>query len=283
MLILGKRVLCLVLLLVVCFSLFAKNNNKKKNKKKKTEVVASVKPAVQEKPSLMLGSLLYEFESDGYMCQVRYIKREAYDIGYSKFKELVIDDPSLGFVYDSPEKRNIIWNLDFEQCMYILKFRIDKKMREGFVKDEKKTRCWLEIEQNGKVGWLEADYALKFFDTESVIPKMITFTYDGKTSRTYGYETSSALETCGDLTLYLDTNGSKQTGYIKEKGGYFYITMIGYSPDAKKYSKDWFLVEHTDSEGNIQKGWCMIPDDLQRGGVLYRDVYFYLTVFFSCF
>ena len=110
MLILGKRVLCLVLLLVVCFSLFAKNNNKKKNKKKKTEIVASVKPAVQEKPPLMLGSLLYEFESDGYMCQVRYIKREAYDIGYSKFKELVIDDPSLGFVYDSPEKRNIIWN-----------------------------------------------------------------------------------------------------------------------------------------------------------------------------
>ena len=106
----GKRVLCLVLLLVVCFSLFAKNNNKKKNKKKKTEIVASVKPAVQEKPPLMLGSLLYEFESDGYMCQVRYIKREAYAIGYSKFKELVIDDPSLGFVYDSPEKRNIIWN-----------------------------------------------------------------------------------------------------------------------------------------------------------------------------
>lgn len=288
-----KRILILGLSFILAFSIFAQNNPDVVSDR--SDLSGLEESLVEDSTSfsepeetedLVLGSLLSEFETDGYMCQVRYLKSKNYYISDSPFKSRYLDrDASLTFVYDSPETRNIIWRLDPNQSMIIEKFRIDKKIIKSNVKGVRNTRCWLAIEQDGKKGWLDADYALEFLDKKDVIPTLVSFTHDNETSQTFGYEVSSSVETSGNLTLYLDTECSKQTGYIESKsnGGLFRVDISGYSPNPENPSNGWFLVEHWNSNREFQKGWCMISEQLDRGGPNYMDVYYQLYAFFSCF
>lgn len=229
------------------------------------------------------GEILEEFKNGGYICQVRYIDDKTamylgstFDTDYASKNYLYLQ------VFDSPDKRNVIWWLDKHKDLRICRFRIDESLEPDRITRQKDKRLWLYIEQDGNTGWLNAtDYLMDVFTGSDLNPFYKTFTYNDESMDVLVYEVHTSLDTYGGNGLY----AFPDKYYIKSihwEEDAFMVTMLylTYVEIDGKLKPRYYVKDEED--GQVTYGWCFIGDGAtERGGPNYMDYGFEIFCFFA--
>ena len=229
------------------------------------------------------GEILEEFENGGYICQVRYIDDKTamypgstFDTDYASKNYLYLQ------VFDSPDKRNVIWWLDKYKDLRICRFRIDESLETDRITRQKDKRLWLYIEQDGNTGWLNAtDYLMDVFTGSDLNPFYKTFTYNDESMDVLVYEVHTSLDTYGGNGLY----AFPDKYYVKSihwEEDAFMVTMLylTYVEIDGKLKPRYYVKD--EENGQVTYGWCFIGDGAtERGGPNYMDYGFKIFCFFA--